>query len=569
MIEIIFFCFVTSIIYFSAGYFFNTNIAALNLNYTKNTAINYIYGFIFLGFFSIIINFFFPLNQNINSILSIFFLVYFFYTFRHSKNKNKIIKSILLITFFSALLITLSEANRPDAGLYHFPYTKILNENKIIIGLTNIHFRFGHTSILQYLNALNFNFAFSENGILIPQAQIIVSVFLYFYKEFLNEIKRSDSSFLILFLFFTFLFSIFNYNRYGSFGNDASGNIFFLLLVYEFLKLVKKNNNQKKHLFNLVYLSLFCVALKPFLLFSLLFPLAYIINFKKKIYEIISNRNFYICLIFISCFLLKNLLISGCFIYPSSKTCISNLNWSNHDRTKKEEILGEAWSKDWVNFNNVKKINASEFNKDFIWFKTWKNNQFNTIVKKNSPFLVLSLIILIFLKLFLDKKKLNNKFFNKNFVIISTTLIIVIASLLFWFLKFPLYRYGSGFLGSLFIILFSLIFAKINSKLNLNIMKKLKIIIFISIIFIIVKNFNRIYNKYEIRYLNYPWPKMNSFTNNNYKKNYEEVIINNKFLFYKVNDGLCMYGNSPCSYYIEDNIDLKILRGYKMYYVKR
>ena len=43
-----------------------------------------------------------------------------------------------------------SELFRPDAGLYHLPFTKILNEEKLILGLSNLHFRFGHTSILQY-----------------------------------------------------------------------------------------------------------------------------------------------------------------------------------------------------------------------------------------------------------------------------------------------------------------------------------------------------------------------------------------------------------------------------------
>ena len=38
--------------------------------------------------------------------------------------------------------------------LYHLPYTSILNNEKIIIGLSNIHFRFAHTSIVS-TSALN------------------------------------------------------------------------------------------------------------------------------------------------------------------------------------------------------------------------------------------------------------------------------------------------------------------------------------------------------------------------------------------------------------------------------
>ena len=61
---------------------------------------------------------------------------------------------------FQYFLLTISYDGtyRPDAGLYHLPYISILNENKIIIGLSNIHFEFGHVSILQYLSAIYNNF---------------------------------------------------------------------------------------------------------------------------------------------------------------------------------------------------------------------------------------------------------------------------------------------------------------------------------------------------------------------------------------------------------------------------
>ena len=56
--------------------------------------------------------------------------------------------------------------------MYHLPYTKIINDNKIIFGISNIHFRFGHTSILQYLNAIFNNYIFNSKGIIIPAAII-------------------------------------------------------------------------------------------------------------------------------------------------------------------------------------------------------------------------------------------------------------------------------------------------------------------------------------------------------------------------------------------------------------
>ena len=52
----------------------------------------------------------------------------------------------------------------------------------------------------------------------------------------------------------------------------------------------------------------------------------------------------------------KNILISGCLIYPSNSTCIPSLSWSNTATTVREEIMGEAWSKDWINYENKSQI---------------------------------------------------------------------------------------------------------------------------------------------------------------------------------------------------------------------
>ena len=65
---------------------------------------------------------------------------------------------VYYLTFTTFIIITFSNINRPDAGLYHLPFVKILNENKLIFGLTNLHYRFGHTSIFQYISALHVNF---------------------------------------------------------------------------------------------------------------------------------------------------------------------------------------------------------------------------------------------------------------------------------------------------------------------------------------------------------------------------------------------------------------------------
>ena len=63
-----------------------------------------------------------------------------------------------------------------------YSFIKILNENKIIIGLTNLHYRFGHTSIFQYISAIHVNFIFKEEFLNIPLA-ILPGVYFLIFME--------------------------------------------------------------------------------------------------------------------------------------------------------------------------------------------------------------------------------------------------------------------------------------------------------------------------------------------------------------------------------------------------
>ena len=63
------------------------------------------------------------------------------------------------------------------------PYSQILNEYKIIPGISNLHFRFGHVSIFQYLSSFNYTFFSELNGLLVPPALFCITIFLYFLSK--------------------------------------------------------------------------------------------------------------------------------------------------------------------------------------------------------------------------------------------------------------------------------------------------------------------------------------------------------------------------------------------------
>ena len=150
----------------------------------------FIFGFIFLSTIALILNFFLPLNQFLNTIFYLVIIFISIFIFKVKINKEEL-KVIILISILSSFLLIFSYSYRPDAGIYHLPYVSILNNEKIIFGLFNIHERFAIISIIQYISAFNNNFIFGENGIAIPLAIICSFITSYFLIEiYVSIIKK-------------------------------------------------------------------------------------------------------------------------------------------------------------------------------------------------------------------------------------------------------------------------------------------------------------------------------------------------------------------------------------------
>ena len=229
-------------------------------------------------FFCLLINFFLPLGIYINSvflIISIFILIKF--------KKQYFSKKYIFFCFISAsivfLLLACSNVYRPDAGLYHLPYISILNNEKIIIGLSNLHFRFGHTSIIQYISAISNNFLLKDNGINFPSALIASSVIINFVSNLNIRLKKKNFDLYFFVTLSLLIFIFYKINRFSEYGNDAPGHLLFFILVCEILKNIDNLNSQK--ISNYFLLSIFIIMNKIILLVSFLFPLSLLIFYKN------------------------------------------------------------------------------------------------------------------------------------------------------------------------------------------------------------------------------------------------------------------------------------------------
>jgi hypothetical protein len=499
-----------------------------------------ILGFITASFLSLLINFFIPLNEVINSIILIVIILIFF--LRKSNLNNKDFLFLLISCCISFLIILYDNEYRPDASLYHLPYVQILNENKIIIGLSNLHSRFAHISILQYVSALNYNVFTRNNGILIPLASIVSFLYIYFFNDLLKFLKKND---IVtcgnLFSFVVLIYISYKVNRYSEFGNDAPAHLFLFYLVSKFIYL--KNYSFKNT--NRTYLySVFLFLNKVFFIFIFLLPF-YMFLKNKKFKKIFFSFSSLVLLAWI----VKNILISGCAMYPLKNTCFTNLEWTNIKTVESAHIEAEAWAKGWPQ-NKNNDITIEEFSKNFNWFKAWSTVHLKYIIKTFVPFMIVIVFILILFKCGKRPKSDYDliKLDDQKFLILT---IVAILGIFSFFLKYPIYRYGYSYIILFFFIILTKIFIKINRN---NFLFASKIIFSICLITILSKQILRIYNNYEKRNF---IPSHVFIDTKDYSKKYKKFILSDDFAtYYSVNE--CYYGLAPCSNYEENIINLKV-----------
>ena len=509
-----------------------------------------IYGCIILSFIALIFNFFLPLSKNLNSFIFMLIVSTLFFRTNYFINK-KFIFFLIISSFIILILLFGSHTYRPDSGLYHFPYIQILNEEKIILGLSNLHFRFGHISIIQYLSAINYNSVYGLNGIVFPTAVIACAVLINFSTYIFNYIKSKNFNFHFFFLLGVFSYICFKMNRYGEYGNDAPTHFLTFFLISEILYF--KFKLKTKDAIILFNISLFIILNKVTMFFVILLPFVFI---KKIIFKkILKNLKTYFAIIFGLLWIIKNILISGCLIYPISFSCVDHLAWTDTQKVKEISLENEAFSKNWPNYEKRSDNTQSFYVSDFNWLKTWAKAQ-----KKHKEILLPYIVFLIFIYLYIFfKSKQSNQKINKNY-----KFLFLILSLMFilWFVKIPTYRYGYSIIISLISIFFAS-FCFQREELNKIFFKKFCLIIFTFLISIfVIKNFYRIIKTNY--YVNYPFPKFYSHGENNKKSdNYSSKTINN-ITIYKEENGFCMYNKPICTPY-DINIKIKKSNGYLIF----
>ena len=541
---------ITTFFLASSGFLFRKIV--INSNHQFKFEEDGLFGFILIGFLSVLFNFFLPLNSLLNSIIFLAVLILSFFFGIVSKLNKKLLKKILITSLIAFLLIIYSNVNRPDAWLYHLPYSKIINEHKIIIGIANVHSRFAHISIFQYISSFFNNYFLFKNGVLIPIALVASFFFMFAYKEFAKNFKLKPYRIYSYVVFLLLVFSLYAFNRYSEYGNDAQAHLFYFLFFILLLKSTIKENYNEVVVIELFFLSLFLFLIKPtFVLVSLIPFILFLKNKKKdKIYKSIS---FLIYCSFLTIWLIKNILTNGCLIYPLNITCSEKFFWKTYD-IQINASENEAWSKGWPDFNSDNEINQLEYSKNFNWVETWLENHFLFIIKKIIPiviFLLLNFLILYF------TKSLKKNLYDKTYFYIF---LFTVFFLLVWFIKFPLYRLGISQIFTFLLLLSYLLFIQfINTDKLLTYFKPLKFFLLFILFIVISKNLLRINDNSDNSIL----PSVYFSNETNVTKIYNDKNI---FTHYKPPlNNLCGYLMSPCTH-LSKKISVTNYWSYTIYY---
>ena len=466
------------------------------------------------------LNFFIPLSDNLlifNIILVTFYFLYF----------NKILLKSLNINFKIFLLLGLVSLSNiygsgysDDINHYHYSYIANTDVSNFIWGSSFLHPLYGTApSWLTVHSYLNFD-QFRLQDIHVLNGMIFFLVLGCLFSELYSSNKKK-----IYFpvLFSIIMFVLLKYTRLKEFGIDRPSTLFFCFLIFYYLKYFIKPQKEQiiKNFIIISLVSLTIFSIKVIYLPVLFFPL--VIFFKNRLILLKKDFSYLIILLPILLILMKNLLGSGCLIFPLASSCIEYLSWSNPEGAKDLSVSAEIFNKSWHSYAGI--FSEKEFIQNFNWFYTWFLR-----VKVEILEIFLTLFLIILITFFSFKLKFKKIFFNegftKDFRIIL--LLIIILSLLIFFLKNPVIRMNHFLAISLMIFIISSIFIFNIKKYNKNFITAFLII---GLIFNLSKNLQRI--------------SKNDFINNPYSMINEKVFKQEKnsidgFTYY-----VGWYGEAP------------------------
>ncbi len=458
------------------NYLWKKEFSEKSLLYTKIEFLYPLVGIVFIGNLLFISNTFFPLESIIVNLL--LFLSILPSLRNILLNKRYFIRSdsISVFNIFcfiivpSLLVISTYDINfNYDAGYYHLLHQNWLRSSNLIVGMVNIFWPLGMSSIYEYISAILW---FDKSFVLLHFLNLY---FIHFFYLFISDnLINSKNKYLFNVSIFILIYSLLDNFGVGGGRNGflyiqgvtkqdvTIGILFFYLAIVMILK-IKEKNIKYSELVLLSFLTFFMYQIKVsgVLIFYLyfLFLLSTIKQKKIRIYELFKlNIPIFILA---SLWIAKSLYTTGCLIYPVNITCYEDFDWYIKNST--------------ISFESITKEASLAFDNSisFIeWFYLSGSFEYRNQVFTN---FIYSLLFLILMKIFLFKRE-ENAF---SFKLIAFSFILFSYMYLIFFGPIPRYAVGICMVTAAFIGIFSSEF-KLKFSINLK-----YFLLFISVLFIV------------------------------------------------------------------------------------
>ncbi len=518
----------------------NKELIQLNLGYQG------IIGFFFLSLISTFSSYFVAHSVFHNSIIHLLGIILFFKFFFEFYNfKNLKIFTLLIVILIIGCYVY---KNHDDFPYYHLTYALNLSQNSFIVGTGIFSHGFRTFSSIFYYHSLLYmpgiGFYLFHLGPFL--------ILLFFNYSILSELKDRFKISQINVTYYFALVSLIVVNivfyRIGEHGTDRSAQILLILIFLNFLDILYFQKDKKKILLKMnLFLIMIFLASSMKAIYYIYLLLVPILIFRKKIFKsILVNKNIFLIIILIlslSLNLLTNFFNTGCFLYPSKKTCIIETKWSI---PKKEvELMSthyEWWAKAGGGPGYSSKVKKENYIENFTWFENWINRHFfNKITDFLLGLLTICIIVYWLTKINSSGRNKENKYPKIDYL----AYLVPILFLVEWFLNHPSLRYGGYILIALPFIIF------LSSQLQNYFLSKRKLyfvtILLIAITFSIynVRNIQRLYK--EINFYKYNLVKSPYF----FIKDIESIRVfknDNLEIFSPINQ-MCWASKTPCSYH--------------------
>jgi hypothetical protein len=323
-----------------------------------------------LSLMALIISFFWPLTYVVSEmVLSLGAVISLSYLFLYwnQVQKHKLAIAVSFLGLFFLVCISVDNNLMGDSLLYHIQTLMWFKSDKVVVGLANIHDRFGFNSLWHLFLAL-ITAEISPTHYVDAGGVAVAFLFGGFISARGFEKKQENDNDWLIYGFLFFIFFVIwgkgsQLDALGSPSTDLPAGIYTLVLLtlwWEWQKDLKKN--RALGLLGLVALSLMIKLSQIHLVLIALQVSWFLWKGKTKSTLFVTAG---ILGLFFLMWMFRSWLLSGCFIFPSAVTCWPSVGW----RLPLPEVIDVSnWIKSWPRTPSVP---PAEVLNSWGWLPGW------------------------------------------------------------------------------------------------------------------------------------------------------------------------------------------------------